>query len=126
MDVFEKGAYVASPEKGKLHGVLLASGSEVGLAIEAQQQLESQGVFTRVVSMPSHYLFEKQSEAYKQEILPARVKVLAIEMGSSASWYKYTPHVYGIDRYGLSAPLEVVIKAFGFTKEKVAQAFLNI
>jgi transketolase len=126
MDVFEKGAYVVSPEKGKLQGVLLAAGSEVGLAIEAQQQLESQGVFTRVVSMPSHYLFEKQSEAYKREVLPQGVKTLAIEMGSSASWYKYTPNVYGIDRYGLSAPLEVVIKAFGFTKEKVAQAFLNI
>jgi transketolase len=126
MEVFEKGAYVVSPEKGKIQGVLLASGSEVTLAIEAQHQLESQGVFTRVVSMPSHYLFERQSDAYKLEVLPKGVKTLAIEMGSSASWYKYTPHVYGIDRYGLSAPLEVVIKAFGFTKEKVAQAFLNI
>ena len=126
METFEKGAYTVSPESNRLDGILLAAGSEVGLAIEAQQVLKDIGKDVRVVSMPSHYLFEKQDKAYQQSVLPEHVKTLAIEMGSSQSWYKYTRNVYGIDRYGLSAPLEVVIKAFGFTKEKVAQAFLNV
>jgi len=126
MEIFEKGAYTVSPETNRLDGILLAAGSEVGLAIEAQQVLKDMGKDVRVVSMPSHYLFEKQDKAYQQSVLPEHVKTLAIEMGSSQSWYKYTRNVYGIDRYGLSAPLEVVIKAFGFTKEKVAQAFLNV
>ena len=126
MQTFEKGAFIVSKENAKLDGILLAAGSEVSLALEAKEKLNELGLDIRVVSMPSHYLFEKQDVNYQQEVLPSHVKTLAIEMGSSQSWYKYTKHVYGIDRYGLSAPLEVVIKAFGFTKEKVAQAFLNI
>lgn len=126
MPTFEKGAYTVSPEQSRLDGILLASGSEVSLALEAQHVLKGLGKDVRVVSMPSHYLFEKQDKTYQRSILPEGVKTLAVEMASSQSWYKYTKHVYGIDRYGLSAPQEVVIKAFGFTKEKVAQAFLNI
>jgi transketolase len=120
-----KGAYVVSREEGKLDGILLASGSEVGLAIETQKLLKEQGKFVRVVSMPSHYLFEKQTLKYKKEILPKSVKTLAIEMGSSLSWYKYTQHVYGIDTFGVSAPLEQALEHFNFNKEKVAEYFLK-
>ncbi|MBM7452960.1 transketolase [Acholeplasma morum] len=125
-ETFEKGAFVVSKEHERLDGILLAAGSEVSLAIEAQKVLKDLGKDVRVVSMPSHYLFEKQDKAYQESILPSNVKTLAIEMGSSQSWYKYTKHVFGIDRYGLSAPLEVVIKAFGFTKEKVAETFVKL
>ncbi|MDO9630006.1 MAG: transketolase [Acholeplasmataceae bacterium] len=120
-----KGAYVVSKEEGKLDGILLASGSEVGLAVEAQHLLKEQGKYVRVVSMPSHYLFEKQTLKYKKEILPRSVRTLAIEMGSSLSWYKYTQHVYGIDTFGVSAPLEQALEHFNFNKEKVAEYFLK-
>ncbi|PKK98783.1 MAG: transketolase [Tenericutes bacterium HGW-Tenericutes-2] len=120
-----KGAYVVSMEEGKLDGILLASGSEVGLAVEAQKLLKEQGKFVRVVSMPSHYLFEKQTLKYKKEILPKSVKTLAIEMGSSLSWYKYTQHVYCIDTFGVSAPLEQALEHFNFNKEKVSEYFLK-
>jgi transketolase len=122
----KKGAYVVSMEEGKLDGILLAAGSEVGLAIETQQLLlKEQGKNVRVVSMPSHYLFEKQTLKYKKEILPKSVKTLAIEMGSSLSWYKYTQFVYGIDTFGVSAPLEQALEHFNFNKEKVAEYFLK-
>jgi transketolase len=121
----KKGAYVVSMEEGKLDGILLAAGSEVGLAIETQQLLKTQGKNVRVVSMPSHYLFEKQTLKYKKEVLPKSIKTLAIEMGSSFSWYKYTQFVYGIDTFGVSAPLEQALEHFSFNKEKVAEYFLK-
>ncbi|WP_210994110.1 transketolase [Acholeplasma granularum] len=121
-----KGAYIVSPEKNKLDGILLAAGSEVGLAYEAKKILQDKGLDVRVVSMPSHHAFLLQNEDYRSKILPANVKTLAIEMGSSYSWYKFTPHVYGIDTFGVSASLDKVINHFGFTKEKIAEAFLQI
>lgn len=120
-----KGAYIVSPEQAKLEGILLAAGSEVGLAIDAQMLLREQGKDVRVVSMPSHFLFEKQTLKYQKEILPKSAKVLAIEMATSLSWYKYTPHVYGIDKFGISAPLEKALELYGFTKENVADYFLK-
>ncbi len=120
-----KGAYIVSKENKHIDGVLLASGSEVGLALEAKSILEQQGLDIRVVSMPSHYLFEKQTNKYQKEVLPKRAKVLAIEMGSRLSWYKYTSYVYGLDDFGISAPLEVALEYYGFTKEKVAEYFIK-
>lgn len=120
-----KGAYIVSKENEHIDGVLLASGSEVGLALEAKSILEQQGLDIRVVSMPSHYLFEKQTNKYQKEVLPKRAKVLAIEMGSRLSWYKYTSYVYGLDDFGISAPLEVALEYYGFTKEKVAEYFIK-
>jgi len=121
-----KGAYIVSPEADKLDGILLASGSEVGLAFEAKQLLKQKGLDIRVVSMPSHHAFLLQNEAYRSKILPANVKTLAVEMGSSYSWYRFTQNVYSIDTFGVSANLDVVLDHFGFRKEKVAEAFLNI
>lgn len=120
-----KGAYVVSPEQNALDGILLASGSEVDLAIQAQTLLLAQGIDVRVVSMPSHFLFEKQTQKYQKSVLPKRTKVLAIEMASSQSWYKYTQHVYGIDTFGVSAPAEVALELYGFTKEKIAEYFVK-
>ena len=120
-----KGAYIVSKENEHIDGVLLASGSEVGLALEAKSILEQQGLDIRVVSMPSHYLFEKQTNKYQKEVLPKRAKVLAIEMGSRLSWYKYTSYVYGLDDFGISAPLEVALEYYGFTKERVAEYFIK-
>ena len=121
-----KGAYVVSEEKDNLDAILLASGSEVDLAYQAQQVLFEQGKSVRVVSMPSHYLFEKQTKKYQKELLPGRVKIIAIEMGSSLSWYKYTNNVYGLDTFGVSAPLEKALEHFNFTNEKLVEYISKI
>ncbi len=121
-----KGAYIVSKENHQFDGILLATGSEVELAMKAKEILKDQGVDVRVVSMPSHHLFEKQTKKYQKEILPKRKKTLAIEMGSSMSWYKYTKDVYGLDTFGASAPMEDVLEHFNFTAEKVTEAFLKI
>ena len=120
-----KGGYIVSEEQNSLDGILLASGSEVDLAIQAQQLLRAQNVDVRVVSMPSAHLFEKQTLKYQKNVLPKRAKVLAIEMASSQSWYKYTQNVYGIDTFGVSAPAEVALELYGFTKEKIAEYFIK-
>jgi transketolase len=117
-----KGAYIVSSEIERLDGILLATGSEVELAIQAKTILNKMGKDVRVVSMPSSYLFDKSSKKYKNKVLPKSIKskTIAIEMGSSLSWYKYTNNIYAIDTFGLSAPQNVVMEHFGFTKEKLA------
>ena len=120
-----KGAYIVSQEENKLDGILLGSGSEVELAIKAKEILKAKGFDLRVVSMPSHFMFEKQTLKYQKEVLPKRAKVLAIEMGSSLSWYKYTDQVYGLDQFGVSAPLEKALEYYGFTPEKVAEYYIK-
>ena len=124
-DGVTKGAYVVSKENKDLDLILLASGSEVELAIEVQKMLVNEGIDSRVISMPSHYLFENQTQKYQKEILPKRVRTIAIEMGSSLSWYKYTKEVYGIDTFGVSAPIEDALNYFGFTKEKIVKRILR-
>jgi transketolase len=120
VDGVSRGAYIVSRETSKLDGILLASGSEVDLAIQTQALLKQKGLDVRVVSMPSHFLFEKQTKKYQKDILPKRAKIIAVEMGSSLSWYKYTQMVYGLDQFGISAPLEQTLDHFGFNQEKLA------
>ena len=120
-----KGAYIVSKENKQLDLILLTSGSEVDLAVEVQKILLNNGVDSRVVSMPSHYLYEQQTQKYQKEILPKRIRTIAIEMGSSLSWYKYTKEIYGIDTFGVSSPLEDALDFYGFTKEKIAQRILR-
>jgi len=120
-----KGAYVVSEEQGELDAILLAAGSEVDLAHQAQQLLFEQGKFVRVVSMPSSYLYEQQTKKYQKEILPGRAKVIAVEMASSMPWYKYTQNVYGLDTFGVSAPSEKALEHFNFTKEKLVEYILK-
>ncbi|WP_077211619.1 transketolase [Bacillus dakarensis] len=128
-----KGAYVVSPaENGNPDVLLLASGSEVGLAVEAQKALVNEGIQASVVSMPSWYRFEKQSKEYKESVIPKNVKKrLGIEMGASLGWHRYTGDegdVLAIDQFGASAPGETIMKEYGFTVENVVarvKALLN-
>ncbi len=121
-----KGAYIVAKEEKKLDAILLASGSEVSLAVDAKELLKNKGIDVRVVSMPSHHAFLLQDEAYQRMILPSNVKTLAVEMGSSYSWYRFTPYVYGIDAFGISASVNKVVEHFGFTKDKVAEKLMSI
>ncbi len=120
-----KGAYVlAEPSEvgmNKTHAVLIATGSEVQLALAAQKLLAERKIGVRVVSMPSTNVFDRQSAMYKQLVLPANLPRVAVEMGSTDGWWKYgCAAVVGIDTYGESAPAPVLFKHFGFTAENVA------
>lgn len=121
------GAYILSKEEGTLEGILIASGSEVALALEAKKTL-GQGI--RVVSMPSMNIFDEQSEHYKEEVLPKNVrKRLAIEAGTSFGWAKYVGidgETITVDRWGASAPANIVLPAYGFTAEHVIEVFKNL
>jgi transketolase len=116
----KKGAYVISPEKDHADVVLLASGSEVNAAIEAQTILSEAGMDTRVVSMPSMFYFNAQSQDYKESVLPTNVPVVAIEMATAVEYYQYTPHVFGINTFGASAPGNTNIQNYGFDGASIA------
>ncbi|MGN7939101.1 transketolase [Virgibacillus sp. 6R] len=120
----QKGAYVVSPAKKETADVLLlASGSEVGLAIEAQEVLAGEGIDAAVVSMPAWDRFEAQSEEYKRSVLPKEVKKrLAIEMASPLGWDRYTGDegdILAINTFGASAPEKRILAEYGFTVENV-------
>ncbi len=121
-----KGGYVLSEaEGGKPQAVILATGSEVALAIAAQKTLAEQGVAVRVVSMPSTNVFDRQDAAYKASVLPAGLPRVAVEAGCTDGWYKYVGlegRVIGIDRFGESAPAGELFKYFGITADAVVQA----
>src|SRR3990167_6731706 len=126
LDAISKGAYVlAEPAevglKKKTQAVIIATGSEVQLALKAQELLATRKIAVRVVSMPSNTTFDKQDAAYKAAVLPVGVPRIAVEMGVSAGWWKYgCAAVVGIDSYGESAPAPVLFRHFGFTPENVA------
>ncbi|HVP58327.1 MAG TPA: transketolase C-terminal domain-containing protein, partial [bacterium] len=105
--------------------VLIATGSEVHLALAASDLLRERGIAARVVSMPSWEAFEEQPEAYRKALLPRGVPKLAIEAGSSVGWWKYVGQdgaVIGLDRFGASAPGEIAYSRLGFNVERVVQA----
>ena len=122
-----RGAYVLSEPadlglKKKAQAVIIATGSEVQLALKAQELLAAQKIAVRVVSMPSTTTFDQQKPAYKQAVLPAGLPRIAVEMGVTDGWWKYgCAAVVGLDTYGESAPAPVLFKHFGFTPENVAQ-----
>jgi len=125
LDGISKGAYVlAEPSevglKKKAQAVIIATGSEVQLALHAQQDLAKLGIAVRVVSMPSTSVFDRQDLAYKNEVLPKGLPRIAVEMGATDGWWKYgCAAVVGIDTYGESAPAPALFKYFGFTPENV-------
>lgn len=123
---FKHGAYIIRKENGHLDGVIIAAGAEVELAINVAKKLESEGKNVRVVSMPSMFMFDQQSNEYKEQIIPTGVKNMAIEMAHSMSWYKYSRNVYGVDRFGLSAPAKYVQEELGFTIEKVLEYYKSL
>ncbi|MDI1271068.1 MAG: transketolase [Polaromonas sp.] len=127
-----KGAYVLSEptEVGlakKAQAVIIATGSEVQLALKAQELLATYKIAVRVVSMPSTTTFDKQKPAYKSEVLPEGIPRIAVEMGVTDGWWKYgCAAVVGIDSYGESAPAPVLFKHFGFTPENVADTVRKV
>ena len=118
----EKGAYVLS-DVANAQLILIATGSEVSLAVKAQEALQKENVAAKVVSMPSWELFEKQDDAYKEKVFPkAMKKRISIEAGSPLGWHKYVTDegdIVGIDKFGESAPGEEVMKEYGFSVENV-------
>lgn len=125
-----KGAYIVFETEQQLEYLLLASGSEVNLAVEAAKELEQQGKGVRVISMPNWYAFEQQSSEYKESILPSDVtKRIAIEMASPLGWHKYVGlegKVIGINSFGASAPGDLVVEKYGFTKENILKQVLSL
>jgi len=126
LDAINKGAYVlAEPAevglRKRAQAVIIATGSEVQLALKAQELLAQRRIAVRVVSMPSTTTFDRQSVAYQSAVLPAGVPRIAVEMGVSDGWWKYgCAAVVGIDTYGESAPAPALFKHFGFTPQNVA------
>jgi len=122
-----RGAYVlADAPNGKPEVILIATGSEIALAVEAHEQLVSEGVRSRVVSMPSWDIFEHQSQEYRESVLPRSVTVrVAIEQASAFGWERYvgtTGRVIGMQTFGASAPLKALQEEYGFTVDRVVAA----
>lgn len=125
-----KGAYVVYETGSDFDTILIASGSEVNLAVKAAKVLAEEGGKVRVVSVPSTELFDAQEAAYKEEVLPNAIRRrVAIEMAATQGWYKYVGldgAVIGIDRFGASAPAQTVIDNYGFTVEHVLETIANL
>lgn len=118
-----KGAYMLDAGQGEAKAVIIATGSEVHLALEAQAKLAEEGICVSVVSMPSWDMFEMQSEEYKKSVLPEGLPKVAVEAGVTLGWSRYTgseDNVIGINKFGASAPGGTVMKEYGFTAENVA------
>ncbi len=121
-----RGAYIISKKENAV-GTILATGSEVSLAMSAQELLESEGIYVDVVSMPCVEYFEKQDKQYKDSVLRfGKAKTIAVEMLSTLGWYKYADTVMGIDTFGTSAPNKDAIKKFDFTKEHLASVVKEV
>ncbi|CAG0945846.1 transketolase [Gammaproteobacteria bacterium] len=124
-----RGGYVLSEAQGKAQAVILATGSEVDLALKAQAELAREDVAVRVVSMPNTNAFDRQDAAYKAGVLPKGLPRVAVEAGVSDGWYKSVGlegKVVGLDRFGESAPAGVLFKEFGFTAENVVKAVKSL
>merc|ERR1712078_648451 len=113
-----KGGYVLKKESADLEMVIIATGSEVQHAVKAAEEL---GAGVRVVSMPCMERFDRQPDAYKEEVLPAGVKKIAMEAGVSGLWYKYADTVVGVDKFGMSAPGDYVMNEYGMTPDNLVK-----
>src|SRR5207244_3974636 len=126
-----RGAYVLTETVGKSPEIIvIATGSEVQLAVAAKAELEKRGHAVRVVSMPSFELFEQQDAAYRELVLPAAVKRrLAVEAGAKLSWYRWVGaegDIVGMTSFGASGPSQDVLRYFGFTTENVVERALKL
>ncbi|HRB29302.1 MAG: transketolase [Nitrosomonas sp.] len=128
--LINKGGYILSEAaNGKPQVILIATGSEVGLAMNAQKSLGEEGIYARVVSMPCTNVFDRQELSYKENVLPNGVKRVAVEAGVTDFWRKYVGldgAVVGIDTFGESAPADVLFKHFGFTVENMLKTVKSI
>lgn len=130
MEGIEKGAYIIADSEGKLpSGIIIASGSEVSLALEAKKLLKEEGMDVRVVSMPSMEIFEAQSESYRKSVLPDEVTArISVEMGVSLPWYRYLGSKgipVSIETFGASGKGSKVVESFGFTAENIKDIYLK-
>ena len=128
-DAIARGGYCLKEADGKAQAVIIATGSEVELALNAQKALAEQGIAVRVVSMPCTNVFERQPAAYRAQVLPADLPKVAVEAGVSDGWYKYVGSngkVIGLDRFGESAPADELFKLFGFTVDNVVVAVKSL
>jgi transketolase len=124
-DEIARGGYVLVEPREAPAAVIVATGSEVTLARQAAEQLAAEGIAVRVVSIPCVDLFERQDAAWKNQVLPPHLPVIAVEAGVTRGWYRYAGRdgaVIGLDRFGESAPAKDLFKYFGFTPERVAEA----
>jgi transketolase len=125
-----KGGYVLSEAaNGKPQALIIATGSEVGLAMDAQKTLAQDGIHVRVVSMPSTNVFDRQDQAYRDSVLPKGSRRVAVEAGVTGFWYKYVGldgAVIGMDTFGESAPAGELFKHFGITVENVVKAVKSV
>lgn len=121
-----RGGYVLIEPSGSPEAIVIATGSEVGIAAEAVRTLNGKGRKVRLVSMPSTNTFDLQDDAYRESVLPAAVtRRVAVEAGVRAAWWRYVGlqgEVVGIDHFGASAPAKILFQQFGFTPEKVIEA----
>jgi transketolase len=127
----KRGAYVlAEASKGRPEVILIATGSEVSLIVEAQRELEKQNIETRVVSMPSWELFDAQAEEYRSSVFPPSIHTrLAVEAGATQGWHRFVGDhgdVIGLDHFGASAPASVLMREYGFTVENVRKRALAL
>jgi transketolase len=123
--MLQKGAYVIADCEGGPDIIILASGSEVHVSIEAAAMLAGQGVKARVVSFPSWFLFDRQEEAYRKSVLPAGKKFAVVEAGLRMGWERYSGSdalFITMESFGASAPAEVLADHFGFTPAKIAES----
>ena len=125
-DGLERGGYVLADCEGEPEVILIATGSEVHLAVSAYEELSADGARARVVSLPSWQLFDRQDEAYRESVLPSEVGArVAVEQASTLGWDRYVGpegRIVGMHTFGASAPLKEVENMFGFTPEKVVEA----
>lgn len=129
LENIKRGGYVVSEAAGEAKAVIIATGSEVELALNAQAALANEGIAVRVVSMPSTNVFDRQDAAYRAEVLPSHLPKVAVEAGVSDGWYKYvgtTGAVLGLDRFGESAPAGELFKLFGFTTENLVRIVKSV
>ncbi len=128
--LMKTGAYIISDCKTKPEIILIATGSEVHICIEAQKNLSGKNISARVVSMPSWEMFEQMSDGYKEKVLPKDVTArIAVEAGISMGWDRYTGSngiIIGVDRFGASAPGKTVLEKFGFTSENIVDNTLSL
>lgn len=125
-DDVKKGGYIIAKEDKKLDAIIIASGSEVSLALKAKEDLKNHNLDVRVVSMPSIELFRSQSESYKKDVLSlSKDKIFAVEMLAKMPWYEFADTVMGMDTFGASAPAKDVIKKFDFTSDRLVKIILE-
>jgi transketolase len=123
-----RGGYVMS-DAAEARAVIIATGSEIELALKAQAKLAEEDIAVRVVSMPSSNVFDRQDKAYRESVLPNGVVRVAVEAGVTSGWYKYVGlegAVIGLDRFGESAPAGALFKEFGFTVENVVATVKSV